>query len=116
MRALSVCEYDYFCKTKKTTATVVSYLQDNGITVKSLHGDLEQRDRDPVPIQFGNRSCLILVAVDLAAKGIDIDKLPMVINFDLPSDAESYMHRIGRTGRSMNHGIAISLLTDRESY
>ncbi|MAI41779.1 MAG: ATP-dependent RNA helicase DbpA [Gammaproteobacteria bacterium] len=105
-----------FCQTKKTTARVLSYLQDNGIAVKSLHGDLEQRDRDQVLIQFGNRSCRILVATDVAARGLDIDKLPMVINFDLPSDAESYVHRIGRTGRSTNHGLAISLLTDKESY
>ena len=83
---------------------------------KALHGDLEQRDRDQVLVQFTNRSCSILVATDVAARGLDIEDLPAVINFDLPRDPEIYIHRIGRTGRAGKEGLALSLLTDSEKY
>jgi ATP-independent RNA helicase DbpA len=75
---------------------------------------MEQRDRDEVLVRFANRSCNVLVASDVAARGLDIEDLGLVVNFDMPSDADTYIHRIGRTGRAGRDGLAISLCTPRE--
>jgi ATP-independent RNA helicase DbpA len=77
---------------------------------------MEQRDRDEVLIQFKQLSCTILVATDVAARGLDIDDLPAVVNFELPRNAETYVHRIGRTGRAGKEGLALSLFADSERY
>jgi ATP-independent RNA helicase DbpA len=77
---------------------------------------MEQRDRDQVLIQFKQLSCSVLVATDVAARGLDIDDLPVVVNFELPRNAEVYVHRIGRTGRAGKQGLAISLFADSERY
>ncbi len=105
-----------FCHTKDATREVSAHLQKMGIATLALNGDLEQRDRDQVLIQFRQQSCRILVATDVAARGLDIHELPVVINYDLPKDPESYVHRIGRTGRAGKEGLALSLLTDREQH
>ena len=105
-----------FCNTKQLVREVCQHLTDNGISAKGLHGDLEQRDRDQVLIQFQQRSCSVLVATDVAARGLDIDDLPAVINFELPRNAEVYIHRIGRTGRAGKSGLALSLFADSERY
>ena len=105
-----------FCHTKDTTREVSAHLKENDIPALALNGDLEQRDRDQVLIQFRQQSCRILVATDVAARGLDINDLPAVINYDLPKDPESYVHRIGRTGRAGKQGLAISLLADRERH
>ncbi|MDH5409670.1 MAG: DbpA RNA binding domain-containing protein, partial [Gammaproteobacteria bacterium] len=80
----------------------------------AIHGDLEQRDRNQVLIRFANQSCPILVATDVAARGLDVKDLAMVINYELPRDAEVYVHRIGRTGRAGNEGLAMSLFMQSE--
>jgi len=105
-----------FCNTKQLVREVCESLNRCGIHASALHGDMEQRDRDEVLVQFKQRSCSILVATDVAARGLDIEDLPAVVNFELPRDAEVYIHRIGRTGRSGNEGIAISLFSDSELY
>ncbi|WP_165954280.1 ATP-dependent RNA helicase DbpA [Seongchinamella unica] len=105
-----------FCNTRQLVREVCQHLADNGISAQGLHGDLEQRDRDQVLIQFQQRSCSVLVATDVAARGLDIDELPAVINFELPRNAEVYIHRIGRTGRAGNSGLALSLFADSERY
>jgi len=105
-----------FCHTKDTTREVSAHLNENDVPALALNGDLEQRDRDQVLIQFRQQSCRILVATDVAARGLDINDLPAVINYDLPKDPESYVHRIGRTGRAGKQGLAISLLADRERH
>jgi len=105
-----------FCHTKDTTREVSAHLKENDIPALALNGDLEQRDRDQVLIQFRQQSCRILVATDVAARGLDINDLPAVINYDLPKDPESYVHRIGRTGRAGKQGLAVSLLADRERH
>jgi len=79
-----------------------------------LHADLEQQDRTLILIKFDNRSCRILVATDLAARGIDVKDVGLVVNYDLPSDHELYIHRIGRTGRAGKEGLAVSLYTKKE--
>ena len=105
-----------FCNTIKVVKEVCEYLRDQGFSVKALHGDLEQRDRDQVLIQFAHRSCSLLVATDVAARGLDIEDLPAVINYELPRDPEIYIHRIGRTGRAGKEGLALGLFTDAEQY
>ncbi len=105
-----------FCNTKQEVRDVCDYLNQTGIHALALHGDMEQRDRDQVLIQFKQLSCSILVATDVAARGLDIDDLPAVVNFELPRNAEIYVHRIGRTGRAGKEGLALSLLVDAERF
>jgi ATP-independent RNA helicase DbpA len=105
-----------FCNTKQTVRDVCEFIANEGISVKALHGDMEQRDRDQVLIQFKQQSCQILVATDVAARGLDIDDLPAVVNFEMPRDPDTYTHRIGRTGRAGKSGLAINLFTDSERY
>jgi len=100
-----------FCHTKKQCDEVAGLLRDNQITALALHGDLDQRQRDQVLVRFANNSCPVLVATDVAARGLDIKSLQMVINYELPRDPEVYIHRIGRTGRAGEKGVAVSLLT-----
>lgn len=103
-----------FCDTKQTCKEIASYLKNKNISALAIHGDLEQKDRTLVLTQFSNKSCLILVATDVAARGLDIQELQAVINYNLPSDPEVYVHRIGRTGRAGKEGLALTIFTDRE--
>ena len=105
-----------FCNTKDSTREVCAKLNRSGIAALVLNGDLEQRDRDQVLVQFRHLSCRVLVATDVAARGLDIDGLPAVINFDMPRDPETYVHRIGRTGRADRNGLALTLFADTERY
>jgi len=105
-----------FCNTIKQVIEVYEFLRERGFSAMALHGDLEQRDRDQVMVQFSNRSCCLLVATDVAARGLDIENISAVINFDLPRDPEVYIHRIGRTGRVENKGLALGLFTSEEKY
>jgi ATP-dependent RNA helicase DbpA len=105
-----------FCNTKLETREVADELHDQGFSAMALHGDLEQRERDQTLVQFANKSISILVATDVAARGLDIDTLDAVINYHLSHDSEGHVHRIGRTGRAGNKGIACTLFTDQEGY
>ncbi len=98
-----------FCNTKQQCRDLVAVLQAEGIAALELHGDLDQRDRDQVLVQFANRSASVLVATDVAARGLDIDQLEAVINVDITPDVEIHTHRIGRTGRADAEGWAFSL-------
>lgn len=98
-----------FCKTKQMTKDLAHYLRKQKISALALHGDLEQKERVKILVQFTNKSCRILVATDVAARGLDIADIESVINFDLPTDSESYVHRVGRTARAGKEGTAISL-------
>jgi ATP-independent RNA helicase DbpA len=98
-----------FCNTRKQCRDLLELLQAQGFHALTLHGDLEQRERDQVLIQFANRSCSVLVATDVAARGLDITQLEAVINVDVTPDPEIYIHRIGRTGRADEDGWAFSL-------
>ncbi len=100
--------------TPKDCQSVYESLESRGISVLALHGDLEQRDRDQVLVRFANRSCRVLVATDVAARGLDIKDLELVINFELAFDPEIHIHRIGRTGRAGMSGLAVSLCTPQE--
>ncbi|MEN9435063.1 MAG: ATP-dependent helicase DbpA [Pseudomonadota bacterium] len=103
-----------FCNMKVGVREVAEYLKQAGFSVKALHGELEQRERDEVLIQFKQQSCQLLVATDVAARGLDIEDLPCVINYELPQNPDVYIHRIGRTGRAGREGLAINLLTEGE--
>jgi ATP-independent RNA helicase DbpA len=105
-----------FCNTKKETQEVADRLVAAGFSALALHGDLEQRDRDETLVRFANRSAAILVATDVAARGLDIDALDAVINYHIAHDAEIHLHRIGRTGRAGSKGVACSLYDDKESH
>ena len=105
-----------FCHTKKQCDEVASFLRGRRIDALAIHGDLEQRERDQVLVQFANNSCPVLVATDVAARGLDIKSLPAVINYELPRDPEIYVHRIGRTGRAGEKGIALSMFTESEQF
>ena len=103
-----------FCNMRKDTEEVVSSLTHLGFSAAALHGDMEQRDREEVLVRFANRSCHVLVASDVAARGLDVDDVGAVINYELPTDPDVYVHRIGRTGRAGRSGLALSLCTPRE--
>ena len=103
-----------FCNMRRDTEEVVGSLAHYGFTALALHGDMEQRDRDEVLVRFANRSCNVLVASDVAARGLDIDDIGAVVNYELPTDADTWLHRIGRTGRAGRDGLALSLVASSE--
>jgi len=103
-----------FCNMKVTCDEVADYLYNAGLHAVALHGDMEQRERTEVLTLFSNGSVSILVATDVAARGLDIKDLDLVVNYDVPNQSEVYVHRIGRTGRAGKSGIAATLYTPRE--
>ena len=105
-----------FCNTKDACRRVVSDLNKTGLHSLALHGDLEQKERTEILIRFSNGSSRVLVATDVAARGLDIDDLGAVINYDLPFETETYVHRIGRTGRAGKEGLAFSLMKRGEDF
>lgn len=104
-----------FCNTKQKTFELTEQLKHAGFSATALNGDMEQADRDLAIIRFSNQSCAILVATDVAARGLDIKELPAVINYDLAFEKEIHVHRIGRTGRAGNKGLALSLTTPADA-
>lgn len=103
-----------FTRTKHGADNVVKALKKNGVTAEAIHGDKSQNARQRVLDAFKNKEISVLVATDIAARGIDIESLPFVINFDIPNISETYVHRIGRTGRAGNSGLAISFCAQDE--
>ena len=104
-----------FCNRKQQCQELAEELQQQGFHALALHGDLEQKERNQVLTQFANKSCSILIATDVAARGLDIKDLETVINFELSPDPEVHIHRIGRTGRAGNEGLALSLFAASEA-
>ena len=104
-----------FCNTKLDTQDVADELAHYGFYALAIHGDLDQRERDQALIRFSNKSVSVLVATDVAARGLDIEALDLVVNFNLAHDPEVHVHRIGRTGRAGRSGIAATLYGDRET-
>jgi ATP-dependent RNA helicase DeaD len=103
-----------FCRTKKGVDELTESLQARGYLADGLHGDLSQSQRDKVMSDFRNNRIELLIATDVAARGIDVSNVSHVINYDIPQDPESYVHRIGRTGRAGRKGLALTLVTPRE--
>jgi ATP-dependent RNA helicase DbpA len=100
-----------FCHTRNDVRDVTAQLQQRGWSCLALHGELEQRERDEVLMRFENGSVSVLVATDVAARGLDIKGLPVVVSFELPTDKDMHVHRVGRTGRAGERGLALSLVT-----
>ncbi|RUO25462.1 ATP-dependent RNA helicase DbpA [Aliidiomarina minuta] len=105
-----------FCNTKRETHELYQTLKANGFSVLALHGDLEQKDRDQTLVQFNNKSARIMVATDVAARGLDITALDMVINVQMAHDSDTHTHRIGRTGRAGESGLALTLVSHQDDY
>ena len=105
-----------FCNTKRKVDQLTLVLKGKGYAAEALHGDLSQHQRDRVMNLFRNGNLELLLATDVAARGIDVDDVDMVFNYDMPQDMEYYVHRIGRTGGAGKTGKAISLITSRERY
>ncbi|MDQ7044813.1 MAG: ATP-dependent RNA helicase DbpA [Sulfurimonas sp.] len=103
-----------FTNTKIAAKELAENLAKNKVDALAIHGDLEQYERNDVLVQFANKSCPVLIATDVAARGLDIKELSMVVNLDLPHTLETYTHRIGRTGRAGHDGIAITLYAEDE--
>ncbi|GAC1031376.1 ATP-dependent RNA helicase DbpA [Pseudomonas sp. No.21] len=104
-----------FCHTRQQCQELVEHLHTNRISAQTLHGELEQRERDQVLTLFANRSCSVLVATDVAARGLDIAGLEAVINVELSRDPEIHVHRVGRSGRAGEKGLALSLVAPAEA-
>ena len=103
-----------FCTTKRDTQSVALALADSGFAVAALHGDLEQRERSEMLALFDSGSASMLVATDVAARGLDIDDVPLVVNVNVSEDPETHVHRIGRTGRAGKSGLAVTLMSAKE--
>lgn len=103
-----------FCNTKADCQALADTFQAKKLDALALHGDMEQKDRDRVLVRFANKSCPVLIATDVAARGIDIKALDAVINYELARDSEVHVHRIGRTGRAGKQGLALSLVAPNE--
>ncbi|MBV7299972.1 ATP-dependent RNA helicase DbpA [Enterovibrio paralichthyis] len=105
-----------FCNTKRDVKDVAAVLENDGFSVVALHGDLEQRDRDQMLLKFANKSVTIMVATDVAARGLDIEALDAVINYHMAYDTEVHIHRIGRTGRAGSEGAAYTFFGPEDGY
>lgn len=105
-----------FCNTRNDVKEVAQELSDFGFSAMEIHGDLDQKERTRTLVRFANKSISILVATDVAARGIDIDSLDLVINYHVANDPEIHIHRIGRTGRAGNTGIACSIFREKEHH
>jgi ATP-independent RNA helicase DbpA len=105
-----------FCNTKVECSEVASYLRAENVGAIALHGDLDQVKRTQALVRFSNRSANVLVATDVAARGLDVKDVDVVFNYELPPQAEVYVHRIGRTARAGKQGLAVSLVEERESW
>lgn len=117
-RILEVEDYQgviVFVRTKSSTEEVAEYLQQQGLRAMAIHGDITQNLRERIITQFKQGAIDILVATDVAARGLDVDRVTHVINYDMPHDNETYVHRIGRTGRAGRSGVAILFITPKES-
>ena len=105
-----------FCNTKAETQLVADFLSDHKVAAQAINGDLEQRQRDQVLVRFSNQSSCVLVATDVAARGIDVKEVDLVVNYDTTRDTDVHTHRIGRTGRAGAAGIAVNLVTSKDDY
>jgi superfamily II DNA/RNA helicase len=105
-----------FCSTKVSAKQLGRQLKREGLLAQDIHSDLDQKAREEIMLQFRNRKLNILVATDLLSRGIDIDNIELIINYDVPHEGEDYIHRIGRTARAESDGVAITLISEQEQY
>ncbi len=105
-----------FCSTKLSAKTLGRQLKREGLKAQDIHSDLDQKQREEIMLDFRNRKLHILVATDLLSRGIDVDNIELIINYDVPHEGEDYIHRIGRTARAESDGVAITLISEQEQY
>ena len=105
-----------FCSTKLSAKNLGRQLKREGLLAQDIHSDLDQKTREEIMLQFRNRKLHVLVATDLLSRGIDVDNIELIINYDVPHEGEDYIHRIGRTARAESDGIAITLISEEEQY
>ncbi len=105
-----------FCATKVKAKEVGRQLKKAGLVARDIHSDLDQKEREEIMLQFRNRKINVLVATDLLSRGIDIDNIELILNYDVPQEGEDYIHRIGRTARAESEGVAITLISEEEQY
>ena len=103
-----------FCSTKSSTKDLNRALQKIGVKAEAIHSDLEQKEREDVLRQFKNKKLNVLVATDILSRGIDIEDIELVVNYDVPNDGEDYIHRIGRTARAASKGVAFTFISEKE--
>ena len=103
-----------FAGKKQRVKELTHALRNKGLDARQMHSDLDQKDREAVMLDFRNDKVQVLVATDIVSRGIDVDDIPLVINYDVPRDAEDYVHRIGRTARAENNGTAITLVSEQD--
>lgn len=112
--SISVTQAVIFCNTRRRVEMLTEELTNQKFTVSSIHSDMSQQDRDKIMAEFRTGSSRILICTDLLARGIDVQQVSLVINYDLPDNNENYIHRIGRSGRFGRKGVAINLLADKD--
>lgn len=109
---LTITQAIIYCNTRRKVDWLQEHMQERDFTVSCMHGDMDQRERDIIMREFRSGSSRVLITTDLLARGIDVQQVSLVINFDLPTNRENYIHRIGRSGRFGRKGVAINFLTD----
>ena len=105
-----------FCSTKASTKQLGRQLKRAGLNAQDIHSDLDQKTREEIMLRFRNRKLNVLVATDLLSRGIDVDNIELIVNYDVPHEGEDYIHRIGRTARAESDGVAITLISTEEQY
>lgn len=116
LKAREITSAIIFCSTKKSVKDIERALKGIELNVKSIHSDLDQAEREKVLLSFRNQQTQVLVATDIVARGIDIEDIELVVNYEVPRDAEDYVHRVGRTARAASTGIAFTLITPEDRY
>lgn len=111
---LTITQAIIYCNTRRKVDWLTQRMQEKDFTVSSMHGDLDQRDRDTIMREFRSGSSRVLITTDLLARGIDVQQVSLVINYDLPSNRENYIHRIGRSGRFGRKGVAINFIVKQD--
>jgi superfamily II DNA/RNA helicase len=116
LKAKKITSAIVFCSTKKSVKEIERALKGIELNVKSIHSDLDQSEREKVLLSFRNRKTQVLGATDIVSRGIDIEDIELIINYDAPRDAEDYVHRVGRTARAESTGIAFTFINDEDRY
>mmetsp|Transcript_73107 Transcript_73107/g.158103 ORF Transcript_73107/g.158103 Transcript_73107/m.158103 type:complete len:221 (+) Transcript_73107:2-664(+) len=111
---LTITQAIIYCNTRRKVDWLTEQMQAKDFTVSSMHGDMDQRERDVIMREFRSGSSRVLITTDLLARGIDVQQVSLVINYDLPTNRENYIHRIGRSGRFGRKGVAINLITQAD--
>merc|ERR1712224_398429 len=111
---LTITQAIIYCNTRRKVEWLDEKMSSREFTVSSMHGDMDQRERDLILSEFRSGSSRVLITTDLLARGIDVQQVSLVINYDLPTNRENYIHRIGRSGRFGRKGVAINFLTNND--